>query len=182
MHASLIYIPRYGPDFATLLKLPASPVAVVFIQLFKVVFVVFVVYQCLVPFLVDPKSHHSLHFDWMIAKFLSSQFADFSFFHSDIFGIMIRYFSIFWSFSIFFLSFDRFLPFFYLLIVFYLFSTFWSFLPFDRSTFWSFYLLIVLPFVILPFVILPYVILPFVILPFVGVPYKLYSAAPENDI
>ena len=96
MHVSLIYIiPRYGPDFATLLKLPASPVVVVFIQLFK-------------------------------AKSLSSKFADFSFFSRTI---LASWFDVF-------LSFDRFLPFFYLLIV----STFWSFylliiLPFDRSTF-----------------------------------------------
>ena len=43
-------------------------------------------------------------------------------------------------------------------------------LPFERSTFCLFYLLIVLPFVILPFVSLPFVILPFVILPFVREP------------
>ena len=54
----------------------------------------------------------------------------------------------------------------------------WKILPFERSTFSLFYLLIVLPFVVLPynrqtFFILTFLILPFVILPFVILPFLL---------
>ena len=158
LHASMI--PRNGSDFASLLKATSCPVQALF--LFNLSVCSFVVYnQRLNSHLIGPESYQSLHFMWIIVKFILVKFTDFSLF--DNFGFM--YVDFHFQFSI--------LPFFYLLIVFYLFSPFWLFLPFDHSTFWLFYLLIVLPFVVLPFVILPSVILPFVILPFVGVPYHI---------